>query len=255
MSSVVHTEPVSQARLWARRSNRWAYWLARHWILGFSLLIGLYVGLPFLAPVLMSLGLELPARAIYGMYSLLCHQLPQRSYFLFGQQFTYSLPDIQAAWQNTTNFSILRRFIGNPEIGWKVAWSDRMVSMYASILIFGWIWYPLRKRLRSLSWQGLLLFLLPMALDGFSHMASDLAGLGQGFRDTNSWLAALTNYSLPANFYAGDAWGSFNSIMRLLTGVFFGAGVVWFLLPYLDEFFEDFKFRIEEKFKRAGVSI
>jgi hypothetical protein len=94
-----------------------------------------------------------------------------------------------------------------------------------------------------------------MALDGFSHMASDLAGLGQGFRDTNSWLAALTNYSLPANFYAGDAWGSFNSIMRLLTGVFFGAGVVWFLLPYLDEFFEDFKLRIEEKFKRAGVSI
>lgn len=252
---VVTNESVSPSRLWARRLNRWAYRFAKYWLLSFSLLIGLYVGLPFLAPVLMAAGLEFPARIIYGIYSFLCHQLPQRSYFLFGQQFTYSLPEIQAAWQNTTSFGVLRQFIGNPQMGWKVAWSDRMVSMYTSILLFSWVWYALRRQLGKLSWQGLLLFLLPMAVDGLSHMVSDISGIGQGFRDSNAWLASLTNNSLPVNFYAGDAWGSFNSIMRLISGIFFGAGVVWFGYPYLAEYFEDFKHNIQEKFARAGLSL
>ena len=252
---VVTSESVSPSRLWARRLNRGAYRFAKYWLLSFSLLIGLYVGLPFLAPVFMAAGFEFPARIIYGIYSFLCHQLPQRSYFLFGQQFTYSLPEIQAVWQNTTSFGVLRQFIGNPQMGWKVAWSDRMVSMYTSILIFSWIWYALRRRLGKLSWQGLLLFLLPMAVDGLSHMVSDISGIGQGFRDSNAWLASLTNNSLPASFYAGDAWGSFNSIMRILSGIFFGAGVVWFGYPYLAEYFEDFKLNIQEKFARAGLSL
>ena len=247
--------PVPQSRVWARRLNRWVYKFAKYWILSFSLLIGLYVGLPFLAPVFMAAGLEFPARIIYGIYSFLCHQLPQRSYFLFGQQFTYSLPEIQAAWQDTTSFSILRQFIGNPQMGWKVAWSDRMVSMYTSILFFSWVWYALRKRIGGLSWQGLLVFLLPMAIDGLTHMVSDIAGIGQGFRDTNAWLAALTSNSLPPTFYAGDAWGSFNSIMRLISGVFFGAGLVWFGYRYLNEYFEDFKLKIQQKFARAGIPL
>lgn len=40
---------------------------------------------------------------------------------------------------------------------------------------------------------------------------SDLAGFGQGFRDTNVWLAYLTGGGLPTWFYIGDALGSFNS--------------------------------------------
>jgi hypothetical protein len=94
-----------------------------------------------------------------------------------------------------------------------------------------------------------------MAVDGLTHMVSDIAGIGQGFRDTNAWLAALTSNSLPSTFYAGDAWGSFNSIMRLISGVFFGAGVVWFGYPYLNEYFEDFKLKIQEKFARAGIPL
>ncbi|MFZ3080417.1 MAG: DUF2085 domain-containing protein [Bellilinea sp.] len=255
MAERVVSAPPSNSRLWARRASRLGYYFSRYWILSFSVLIGLYVGLPFMAPVFMALGLEFPARAIYTIYSFLCHQLPQRSYFLFGSQFTYSLAEIQTVWQDTTNFGILRQFIGTPEMGWKVAWSDRMVSMYTSILIFSWIWYPLRRRLRGLSWQGLLILIFPMAVDGFSHMFSDFAGLGQGFRDSNAWLAALTNNSLPATFYAGDAWGSFNSIMRLVTGILFGAGVVWFGYPYLDKFFADIKLQIQEKFQRAGIRL
>jgi hypothetical protein len=73
-----------------------------------------------------------------------------------------------------------------------------------------------------------------MGIDGTTHFLSDITGIGQGFRYTNAWLAALTNNAFPSSFYIGDALGSFNSWMRLLTGVFFGIGVVWFGFPYLD---------------------
>jgi hypothetical protein len=38
---------------------------------------------------------------------------------------------------------------------------------------------------------------------------------------------------LPASFYAGDALGSFNSLLRLISGVLFSLGVVWLAAPYL----------------------
>ena len=221
----------------ATRLKRGVYFICRHWILAFGIILGLYVGLPFLAPVFMQAGWSGPARVIYLIYSFLCHQLPQRSYFLFGSKVTYSLAEVQAAWRNTINPLVLRQFIGNAEMGWKVAWSDRMVSMFTSLWLFGWLWWPLRRRLKALPWWGLVLFLLPMAVDGTSHLISDLAGIGQGFRDSNLWLAALTNHTFSPGFYAGDAWGSFNSLIRLLTGVLFGAGVVWFGFPFLDELF------------------
>ena len=207
------------------------------WLILFGIFAGIYVILPFLAPFFMSIGWSGPARVIYFIYSWLCHQLPERSFFLFGSKFTYSLAEVQNAWQNTANPMILRQFIGSPEMGWKVAWSDRMVAMFTSTWLFGLLWWPLRKRVRPLSWWGLVLFLLPMALDGTSHFISDLAGIGLGFRDSNAWLAALTANAFPASFYAGDAWGSFNSLMRLLTGILFGIGAVWFSFPYLDEAF------------------
>jgi len=204
------------------------------WFTIFGIIMGVVVALPFLAPIFMAIGWSGIGKAIYFIYSFLCHQLPERSYFLFGSKLTYSLPEIQAAWQNTTSPLILRQFIGNPEMGWKVAWSDRMVSMYTATWIIGILWWPFRRRLKPLPWWGLALFLLPMAVDGSSHFLSDLAGIGEGFRDSNAWLALLTNNTLPIGFYVGDAWGSFNSLMRLLTGMLFGIGIIWFSFPYLD---------------------
>lgn len=207
------------------------------WLTLFGVIAGGYVLLPFLAPALMAIGWNGLGKAIYIIYSFLCHQLPERSYFLFGPKFTYSLSEVQAAWQNTTNPLILRQFIGNPEMGWKVAWSDRMVSMFTSIWIFGLLWYPLRRKLSTLPIWRLALFLLPIALDGISHFISDFWGIGQGFRDTNLWLGILTNHAFAQAFYIGDAWGSFNSLMRLLTGVSFGLGSVWFGFLYLNDSF------------------
>lgn len=221
--------------------------ISRHWILLFGIILGLYTVLPVLAPVFMQLGWTGPARLIYIIYSFLCHQLPQRSYFLFGSKFTYSLPEIQSAWQNTLNPIVLRQFIGNSEMGWKVAWSDRMVAMFASLWLFLLLWRLLSRRSKPLPWWGLILFLLPMALDGGSHFISDLFGIGQGFRDSNAWLAILTNYAFPPGFYAGDVWGSFNSLTRLVTGLLFGLGIVWFSFPYLDGAFYQHARSLETK--------
>ena len=221
------------------KTDRFVLWLRRHWVWMVSFLLGLYAIIPFLAPVFMANGWIVPGKAIYWVYSFLCHQLPERSYFLFGPHISYSLSQIHAAWQNTNDIAILRQFVGNTQMGWKIAWSDRMVSMYTSLWVFGIFWGIFRKKIKALPWWGLVLLLLPMAVDGTAHMVSDLAGIGQGFRDSNAWLAALTQHTFATSFYAGDAWGSFNAWMRFVTGVLFGLGIVWFGFPYLDTAFKN----------------
>jgi uncharacterized membrane protein len=210
------------------------HWLSDHWFMVFLIVYGLWVFAPFLAPLFMHLGWDSAGRVIYFIYSFFCHQLPQRSFFLYGIKPMYNLVEIQATWQNTVDPLILRQFIGNEIIGWKVAWSDRMISFYTTIWLFAVLWYPIRKRIRPLTWWGFILLLLPLLLDGGSHAISDLAGIGQGFRDTNEWLRLLTKDSFPGVFYKGDVIGSFNSLMRLLTGSMAGLGIVWSLFPYID---------------------
>ena len=87
----------ARERSFAATANRWVYWLCHHWLLVVSLMLGLYVGLPWLAPLFMKLGLTSAGNTIYLIYSTQCHQLPQRSFFLFGLKPMYSLAEIQAA--------------------------------------------------------------------------------------------------------------------------------------------------------------
>jgi uncharacterized membrane protein len=209
------------------------HWFGNHWFETFLIVYGLWVFAPFLAPFFMYIGWTGAGKLLYFLYSFFCHQLPERSFFLFGDKTMYSLSEIQAAWQDTINPMILRQFIGNENMGWKVAWSDRMISFYTSVWVFAALWYPFRRKIKTLSWLGFILLLLPLIMDGATHMLSDFAGIGQGFRDTNQWLAILTNNSFPATFYVGDALGSFNSTMRFISGLLAGLGIVWLAFPYI----------------------
>ncbi|NJC95416.1 MAG: DUF2085 domain-containing protein [Anaerolineae bacterium] len=221
-------------------------WMSLHWFGIFLVIYGLWVFLPYFAPVFMHLGWTGAGRTIYFIYSFFCHQLPERSFFWFGEKAMYSLSDIQNAWQNTINPMILRQFIGNETMGWKIAWSDRMISFYTSVWFFAVLWYPFRRKIKPLSWWGFVLLLLPIGLDGGTHMLSDFAGIGQGFRYTNQWLAALTNNAFPATFYAGDAIGSFNSIMRFITGLTAGLAITWLVFPYMYQS-QGYNQQLEEK--------
>ncbi len=85
--------------------DKLSMWLSNHWLAAVNLIICLYVGLPFLAPVLMKSGATFPAQVIYTAYSPLCHQLGFRSFFLFGEQPYYprlaaGVPDVKTlAWR------------------------------------------------------------------------------------------------------------------------------------------------------------
>jgi uncharacterized membrane protein len=208
-------------------------WISSHSFETFLIVYGVWVFTPFFAPFFMHIGWTGAGKSIYFVYSFFGHQLPERSFFFFGEKSMYTLGEIQASWQNTVNPMLLRQFIGNSEMGWKAAWSDRMISFYTSVWFFAVLWYPLRRTIRALPWWGLFVLLAPIVLDGVTHTLSNLSGIGQGFRDTNSWLAALTDNRFPGNFYAGDAVGSFNSIARLITGILAGLGIVWLTFSYL----------------------
>ena len=213
--------------------NKVASWILRHWLLLINVLMGFYVLTPFSAPILMKSGLINQAYAIYTIYSTQCHQLPERSYFLFGQSLTYPLDLINTV-RGSTAVLTLRQFIGNDQMGYKVAWSDRMISLYTSVWVGSMLYAFSRRRLRPLPFVLAGILLMPILLDGGAHFISDLQGFGQGFRDTNVWLRALTGDAFPLTFYAGDGWGSFNSIMRLWTGVLAGLALAWAVLPWID---------------------
>ncbi len=225
--------------------DRFALDVARHWLLYVNAVLGVFVLLPFAAPALMAIGATGPADAIYLFYSFMCHQLPQRSFFLFGHagaKASYSLEEIGRAFPYDSVL-VLRSFVGNEVLGWKVAWSDRMVSMFGSLWLGGLLFAlfrghdsAARRRSRVSPTTWFLLAIVPMALDGFSHMVNDaVSGMnGAGFRDTNAWLQFLTANLLPASFYAGDALGSFNNLARLVTGALFGLVTVAFLYPFVD---------------------
>ncbi len=192
----------------------------------------LYAWTPWLAPVFLQLGWDPPARMVYAIYSTQCHQLADRSFFLFGPQVMYSSRQL-AAETGLTSIADLRSFQGSANMGWKVAWSDRMVAIYSSLSVF-LIAYPLvRSRMRPFSPWTVALLLLPLAVDGGTHLLSDLSGLGRGFRGDNLWLATITKQALPPEFYTGNGWGSFNSIARMLSGTLFGLALAGFIGPRL----------------------
>jgi len=225
--------------------------LGRHWLAWANLVWGLIVGLPWLAPVLMKIGATGLARAIYFVYSFLCHQLANRSFFLFGSGWMYSYTELLPFASGTDTWLRLRALIGTPELGYKVAWSDRMVSLYGGILLGGLIFVLLRHRLKSPNWRIFGLMIAPMIVDGVTHWFSDLAGIGQGFRYTNAWLATLIGNLFPRSFYVGNALGSFNSWMRLITGLLFGLAVVWMVYPQLEAYFQNARRTLEPRLRRT----
>ena len=221
-------------QLEVRGAEQGTLWLTRHWLLLLNLAMGTFVAGTLLAPVLMRLGLDGPARLVYGLYSSVCHQLPERSYFLFGPSGvdTYSRAQV-IAWGADPAY--LRGFVGNAQVGFKLGIAERDIAIYVTFFLAGLGYALVRRRVRWLSWRVFLLLILPMALDGGSHVVSEITRLG--FRESNAWLATLTGHVFSQAFYAGTTLGSFNWLMRTLTGALFGVACVWFAYPYLQQAF------------------
>ena len=204
-------------------TDRFSLWVSNHYMWLFNFFVFLYVGLPFLAPVLMEERLEAPAKVIYTIYSPLCHQLAFRSFFLFGKQPYYprALADISGVvtYEQLTGNPKLdllqaRAFIGNDVTGYKVAICERDVAIYGSLLLFGVVFALTGRKIKSLPWYfWIVLGLIPIGLDGFSQLPS-LAGW-----DFLSWLPIRES----------------TPFLRVLTGTLFGATTAWYLYPMIEE--------------------
>jgi len=187
--------------------------LAKHWLALANLVLALYVGLPLLAPVFMAAGWTAPAKLIYLIYRPACHQRPERSYFIGGPQPFYSPEELSDA---GVQVGLLSRDIGNETVGWKVAFCERDVAIYGSMLLGGLAFGLLRRwrRGRLMPLRLYALFVLPMAIDGLLQ----LFGVYE-----STWL------------------------LRSITGSIFGIGSVLFAFPYLDEAFHDVRQTVNDK--------
>src|SRR5579862_4735924 len=183
----------------AVRINRGLNHFTQHWLRYILILVALYVGLPFTAPIMMRVGLTQPAYTVYDMYSLVCHQFAFRSWFLFGQQAAYpraaaDVPNVQpyesfssdinqgntppidlTQWTLQLQLSA-RAFVGDPQMGYKVAFCERDVAIYGGFLLGG-LFFAIpyvRRRLRPISLPlYVLLGIAPIAIDGFSQLLSE----------------------------------------------------------------------------------
>ncbi|MEZ4637478.1 MAG: DUF2085 domain-containing protein [Caldilineaceae bacterium] len=154
---------LTRSRL-AKGADQLVTGIARHWLALINTAMALYLLLPFMAPTFLSLGWTRPAQAIYGIYSFACHQLPDHSYFLFGQEPFYSLESLEAQGM-TPGLNLLqqRYFVGNESTGYKVAICQRDVAIYGAVLLTGLLFAFVRRRARSPGLKIYALFLIPIA--------------------------------------------------------------------------------------------
>lgn len=166
---------------WDRRLDGAVRWTGRHWLLFVNGAAALYAGLPWLSPLAKASGHPLLGALLFSLYTPLCHQLPERSFFVYGHQ---------------------------------VAFCHRCAAMYGSIVLAGLLFALLRHRLRPTSLKVAGLLLLPITVDGLTHLVDDVLGLG--FRG------------------GGDAIGTPNFWLRMLTGALVGVAALIVVFPRLE---------------------
>ncbi len=224
----------------SRWLDRRFLWVSRHWLAMVNGFFFVYVGLPFLAPVLLANGFYGPANTIYSLYRAACHQFPSRAYFIFGEQ---------------------------------VALCHRDIAIYATLLVGGLLFTLVRHRMKPIAFKWYLLFLIPIAFDGGTGLASELSAvvpmwilwaLGLAaiaiilwvmkVQKSITWQGLLFLSFGPLALLTIHLFGPYHSdlLRRNLTGFIFGVGTVLFAYPYMDESFAEIHQDIRRRLANAG---
>jgi uncharacterized membrane protein len=224
--------------LWA---DQLILWLSQHWLAALNIFFLVYVGLPFLAPILLANGYTDAANLIYSSYRAACHQLPSRSYFIMGEQ---------------------------------VAFCQRDVAIYSSFLLGGLVFGWVRQRLRPLPLRYYVFFLVPIALDGGMQLASEW--LQSGIQMITLWIIGFIAMGITMAILNSQRYLTWHNIpffacgplallyllrypdylsnwpQRTITGFIFSFGTIWFAYPYLEEAFADVKQQVSAKLAKAS---
>ncbi len=227
-----HTRRVQRGRQMSS-ADRISLWISHRYMFVINLFLFIYIGLPFLAPLLAKNGINSPARVIYTIYSPLCHQLTYRSWFLYGAQAYYprELAHVsglatyeQLFLSDPADLTAARRFTGGEQIGYgslpvgyKVALCQRDVAIYGALLLFGVLFSLTGRKIKALPWYFWIAFgLVPIGLDGFSQLPGLLTFLPE-------WMIIRES----------------NPILRTVTGLLFGGMTAWYLFPMIEESMRD----------------
>lgn len=218
-------------------ADRISLWLSRHYMLLFNGVVTVFLAGAFLAPMLMRIGYTFPAAVVYRTYSLTCHQLAYRSWFIFGEQPAYPrraanvpgvIPYEEATGFDTNDIWKAKDFTGDARLGFKVALCERDVAMYGGLLAFGLVFSLSGRRLPAATWWAWIgLGILPVAIDGTSQIISQFPILP---------LHSLIPYreSTP--------------LLRTLTGASFGFFTGWFAYPLVEESMAATRIWIQRKY-------
>jgi uncharacterized membrane protein len=172
--------PTTTVPVWAQRIEHMVRWCLGHWLLFANGLVLLYGGLPWLSPLAYAAGNPALGQLLFRIYTPFCHQFPEQSFFLLGYQ---------------------------------VAFCQREAAMYTALFAGGLLFGLVRRRVRPIPLRAGALLLVPMLLDGGTHLVEDV---------------------LQISFRGSDAPGSLNFWLRLITGLLFAVAVVLAVYPRLD---------------------
>ncbi len=253
-------------KTWALRANLLLLTISRRWLDIATVILAIYIALPFAAPALMNAGLRGPGSLIYTLYSPFCHQFAFRSFFLFGEQPMYprelagvdgtSFEDAALQSEEFTGlfadyaglapeevtradldpFTVplmyaSRDFRGNDEMGYKMTLCARDIAIYIALFVGALLFRFVRHRLRPVP---ILIYIIlglgPIGLDGFSQLL--------GYPPFNFWPPRETE-----------------PIFRVVTGALFGLMNAWLGFPYMEMSFRDTREQIEDKLRRANIHI
>jgi uncharacterized membrane protein len=212
------------------RDKRFEAWFNNHYL---QLILGIlliFTCLPIIAPVLMKFGIVFPASVIYWIYGFFCHQLPFRSWFLFGEQPYYplaragliSVRSFESSFPlESQGFGIINSIVGNQNIGYKIAICQRDIAIYIFLLAFGFIFTIQKRRIKRIPlWIWLLIGVIPLGLDGLSQY--------------------IGNFSLPI---LGIVSRESTPLLRTITGSLFGFLTGWYIFPSLESIIKKNKYR------------
>jgi uncharacterized membrane protein len=215
--------------------DRFSFFFSKYYVLMISLIIAIFVSIPFLAPVLEVKGHPGAANVIYKVYRVICHQLAFRSFYLFGEQSYYprELAHIEGlttyeslTGSSTIDINFARDFIGNELAGFKVAICERDVAIYGSLFLFGLFFHFTGKKIKQLPWfLWIVLALIPIAVDGLTQIPSLSSGWPQ-------WIPIRES----------------TPFLRILTGLLFGAGTGWYMYPMMEEGMNETRITLHRKF-------